>query len=205
MLTTLRTVQRSTRLFADSDGSLAPPVFVAFAPDGRTTSVNEVKKRGHIKDAVVLINPSASELREVFTMPRSLVHLAGHAGIDTVGGTISWIETSEGRLTGRNLTDMAISARTLVITGCQTARRAIRPGMSGRADARILSGWGDNHRLSVLGHPGQAARRFASEFYKCFDGNNAESAGKIASSAIRDWRSHPYFWAGFGAFLRKEL
>src|SRR6185436_13565551 len=92
-------------------------------------SVEEVKGAAeHFPGAEVLMDPTTSELREAFSVGRSLVHIAGHAGIDAVGGKVSWIHTRQGRLTSRDLLDMKVRARTLVVTGCQTARRVIRPG-----------------------------------------------------------------------------
>jgi CHAT domain-containing protein len=49
-----------------------------------------------------------------------------------------------------------------------------------------------------------AARHFAQEFYKVFDGNNALTAVETAAAEIRNRQSHPYFWAGFEPFVRKD-
>ena len=160
---------------------------------------------GHFEDALVLVNPSAAELRETLSVPRSLVHLAGHAGIDAVSGTISWIETSEGLLSGRDLTDMEIRARTMVITGCQTARRAISAGDEWQGLMRAFYLSGASTIVSAFWDiRDESARRFTREFYKHFNGGNAETAVSTASGALREWRRHPYFWAGFGAFGRTE-
>jgi len=182
------------------------PVFIAFTGRQATSSVQEVEEAAaRMPRAVVLINPSAAALRETFEVPRPIVHIAGHAGIDAIGGTLSWIETPEGRLTGRDLDGMSIRAKTVVITGCRTARRAILPGdewqglmrafyLSGAA--AIVSAFWDIRDESAL--------RFASEFYRRFDGNNAPAAVRAACGAVREWRGHPYFWGGFGAFVRKH-
>ena len=144
------------------------------------------------------------DLRSAFEQPRSLVHIAGHAGIDTVGGKLSWIQTSDGRLTSRDLMDMHIRAQTLVITGCQTARRLIQPGDEWLGLMRSFYLSGASTIVSALWDiRAESARRFAREFYTIFDGKNAPAAVQQAASSLRDWNAHPYFWAGFGAFVRK--
>ena len=92
-----------------------------------------------------------------------------------------------------------------MITGCQTARRMIRPGDEWLGLMRSFYLSGASTIVSAFWDiRDEAARRFAREFYKTFDGNNAPLAVQRVASALRDWRSHPYFWAGFGAFVRKE-
>jgi len=49
----------------------------------------------------------------------------------------------------------------------------------------------------------ESARQFAGEFYKTFDGKNAPLAVQKAAAVVRGWHTHPYFWSGFGAFVRK--
>lgn len=182
------------------------PLFVGFSGNRRTTSIDEVRQAAeHFADANVLINPSIEELREALNSPRRLVHIAGHAGIDVVGGKISWIETQNGRLTSRDLMDMQIRARTLVITGCQTARRAIRPGDEWLGLMRAFYMSGASAIVSAFWDiRDESARRFSQEFYKHFDGQDTSSAAHKAVATLRNWQTHPYFWAGFGVFARKE-
>ncbi len=182
----------------------AAPLFVAFSRNSSST-VEEVQQAAdRFPEAEILINPSVAALREGFSRVRSLVHIAGHAGIDAVGGRLSWIDTPEGRLTGRDLTDMRIRARTIVITGCQTARRTIRPGDEWLGLMRAFYASGASTIVSAFWDiRDEAARRFASEFYQRFDGGNAPSAVQAACAALREWEPHPYFWAGFGAFVRR--
>ena len=182
------------------------PLFIAFSTNSDCSSSDEVEEAAaYSQGSDVLINPSISELQRNFEQPRSLIHIAGHAGVDAVGGKLSWIETSEGRLTSRDLMEMQIQARTLVITGCQTARRMIRPGDEWLGLMRSFYLSGASTIVSAFWDiRDEAARRFAREFYKTFDGHNAPLAVQRVASALRDWRSHPYFWAGFGAFVRKE-
>lgn len=184
----------------------ANPLLIAFSTSRHSSSIDEVEEIGARFDgAEILINPSLAQLRQAFEKARVLVHIAGHAGIDAVGGKLSWIETVEGRLTSRDLADMRIQARTLVITGCQTARRIIQPGDEwlGLMRSFYLSGAGTI--VSALWDiRDESARRFAGEFYRTFDGKNAPMAVQGAAAAVRQWRAHPYFWAGFGAFVRKR-
>jgi CHAT domain-containing protein len=49
----------------------------------------------------------------------------------------------------------------------------------------------------------EAARLFAAQFYKCFDGNNALMAVQSAVASVRGRQAHPYFWSGFETFVRK--
>ena len=159
----------------------------------------------HVDDATLLINPSVEQLREAFRVPRALVHMAGHAGIDTVSGKLSWIETANGRMTSRDLINMHIRARTIIITGCQTARRIIQAGDEWLGLMRSFYLTGASTIVSALWNiRDEAAWRFSREFYKIFDGFNAPVAVQHAAAAVRDWRSHPYFWAGFAAFVRKS-
>jgi len=181
------------------------PLLIAFSTDSDCSSVNEIEESAaHLNRAELLVNPSMTDLRSAFEQPRSLVHIAGHAGIDTVGGKLSWIETSDGRLTSLDLMDMEIRAQTLVITGCQTARRLIQPGDEWLGLMRSFYLSGASTIVSALWDiRDESARRFAREFYTTFDGNNAPAAVQQAASSLRDWNAHPYFWAGFGAFVRK--
>ena len=182
------------------------PLFIAFSTTPPSSSVVEIEESAaHFNAAEVLINPSMPELRRAFERPRSLLHIAGHAGIDPVGGTLSWIETSEGRLTSADLLNLHVRAQTLVITGCHTARRVIQPGDEWLGLMRSFYLSGASTIVSALWDiRDESARRFACEFYKTFDGGNAPLAVQGALSAVRDWRGHPYFWAAFGAFTRKK-
>jgi CHAT domain-containing protein len=150
------------------------------------------------------VNPTIEELRSAFAVPRNLVHMAGHAGIDTVSGKLAWIETAEGRLTSRDLMDMRIQAKTVVITGCQTAHRMIQSGDEWLGLMRSFYLSGASTIVSALWDiRDESARQFAGEFYRIFDGNNAPLAVQKAAAAVRGSHTHPYFWAGFGAFVRK--
>ena len=182
----------------------APPLFVAFSRNSLST-INEVESAAaHFPGATVLINPMFGELRDAFAEVRSLVHIAGHAGIDTVGGKLSWIDAPDRRLTGRDLVDMHIRAETIVITGCQTARRAIRPGDEWQGLMRAFYTSGANAIVSAFWDiRDEAARRFASAFYPQFDGSNAAAAVQAACETLKGWQPHPYFWAGFAAFVRR--
>jgi CHAT domain-containing protein len=182
------------------------PLFIAFSRNARTTSIDEIEQVAPlVPDSRVLINPSLLELRRAFDNPRRLIHIAGHAGIDMVDGKLSWIETPDGRLTSRDLLDMKIRARTLVITGCQTARRLIRPGDEWLGLMRAFYMSGANTIVSALWNiRDESARRFSLEFYRHFDGQDASSAAEKACESLRTWQTHPYFWAGFGVFVRKN-
>jgi hypothetical protein len=181
------------------------PLFIAFSGQSGSSlcEVDEVAR--NFARAIVLIDPTPGELRSALSTAHSLVHIAGHAGIDSVGGRISWIETPEGRLTGPDLTNMQICAKTIVVTGCQTARRVIRPGDEWLGLMRAFYSSGATAIVSAFWEiRDEAARRFASEFYKHFNGNNAHAAVQTAASALKGWQRHPYFWAGFGAFVRRD-
>jgi CHAT domain-containing protein len=157
-----------------------------------------------VKPATILINPSLEELHRAFSTPRLLVHIAGHAGIDPIGGKFSWIETAHGRITSRDLSDMQIRARTIVITGCRTARRIVQAGDEWLGLMRSFYLSGASTIVSALWDiRDDSARMFASEFYKAFDGDNALTAVQIAAGRVRARQAHPYFWGGFGAFVRK--
>jgi len=188
------------------DGHFGSPLFIAFSTSPASSSFDEIEQSAaHFENSQVLFNPSMKELRGAFEEARSLVHIGGHAGIDVVRGKVSWIETLEGRLTSRDLMNMHIRAKTLVITGCQTARRMIRPGDEWLGLMRSFYLSGASTIVSAFWDiRDESARRFAREFYKTFDGNNAPFAVQRTASGLREWRSHPYFWAGFGAFVRKE-
>ncbi len=183
------------------------PLFIGFSGHQATSSIDEVHEAaGHWPGSTTLVNPSMDELRTALDEPRSLIHIAGHAGIDVVGGRISWIQTPAGRLTSRELMDMRIQARTLVITGCQTARRLIRPGDEWLGLMRAFYLSGASSIVSVLWDiRDESARRFSREFYQRFDGSNAPSAAQHALAALKSWQTHPYFWAGFGVFARKTV
>jgi CHAT domain-containing protein len=181
------------------------PLFVAFSTSPESTSTQEVEEAASlVKSATVLRNPSLHVFREALRAPRRIVHIAGHAGIDTVTGKISWIETGEGRLTNRDLTEMNIRAKTLVITGCQTARRIIQPGDEWLGLMRSFYLSGANTIVTAFWDiRDEAARRFSNEFYRNFEERNPLPAVRSAAETIRGWRSHPYFWSGFAVFVRK--
>ncbi len=183
------------------------PLFVAFSRDPKTAStVLEIEAVAlGFRGAEILVNPSAADLRKAFDHPRELIHIAGHAGVDSVGGKLSWIETPEGRLGSRDLQDMQIQARTVVVTGCQTARRHISSGDEWLGLMRALYMSGASAIVSAFWDVrADCAERFAIEFYAHFDGSNACEAVRLASAAIREQQSHPYFWAGFGSFVRRS-
>jgi tetratricopeptide (TPR) repeat protein len=183
-----------------------PAVFVAFSRQAETSSIEEIEAVAQaFARSEVLVNPSVARLREAFEHPRELVHIAGHAGIDTVGGRLSWFETPEGRLTSRDLQDMQIRARTVVVTGCQSARRHIYPGDEWLGLMRAFYLSGASAIVSAFWDVrAESAQAFAKTFYSQFDGTNAAQCVRQASSAIRDRQCHPYFWAGFGSFVRRS-
>jgi tetratricopeptide (TPR) repeat protein len=184
------------------DGAL----FVAFSGEGRASSVQEIEQcAAAMPQSSVLINPNMHQLHSALQRPRTLVHIAGHAQIDLAGGKVAWIETPAGRLTSSNLMDMRIRARTVVITGCQTARRLIQPGDEWLGLMRAFYLAGASTIVSALWDiRGESACRFSSEFYKHFDGYNGGAAAHAAVNALRSWQAHPYFWSGFGVFGRKD-
>ena len=183
------------------------PLFVAFSTNPESFCIQEVEEAAsNAAGATLLINPTIQQLRDAFSVPRALVHMAGHAGIDAISGKLSWIETADGRITSRDLINMQIRAKTVIITGCQTARRMIQPGDEWLGLMRSFYLSGASTIVSALWDiRDESARRFARELYKSFDGNNAPVAVQQATAAVRDWRSHPYFWAGFSAFVRKSV
>ncbi len=185
--------------------NFSSPLFVAFSRRARS-GVDEVENAAaQFKDAQVLIDPTLAEMRVAFDEPRSLVHIAGHAGIDAVDGQLSWIETGEGRLTSRDLIGMRIRAKTLVVTGCQTARRMIQPGDEWLGLMRSLYLAGASTIVTAFWDiREESVRRLSSHFYRYFNGNNAPAAIQKASASVRSWHQHPYFWAGFGTFVRKS-
>jgi CHAT domain-containing protein len=190
---------------APENGS-SSSIFIAFSGEQKTTAAEEVREAAaKIPGAGALINPSLQELADVFKSPHSLVHIAGHAGIDTIGGRLSWIQTAQGRLTNRELSNLSIRAKTVVITGCQTAQRSIRPGDEWQGLMRSFYLAGAGAVVSALWDVrDQAARQFASAFYENFSGNNALAASQAAMKSVRQWQDHPYFWAGFSTFIRSE-
>jgi tetratricopeptide (TPR) repeat protein len=183
------------------------PLFVAFSNRFSSHCVEEVcDAAAHFADATLLIDPDVQDLREAFRVPRSLVHIAGHAGIDPVGGKLSWIQTNNGVITSRDLTNMKVRAKTILITGCQTARRIIQSGDEWLGLMRSFYLSGASTIVSALWDiRAESAQRFAHEFYKVFDGANAPAAVQQAASSVKEARDHPYFWAGFTTFVRKSV
>ena len=184
----------------------APPLFVAFSTNDKEQITAEVRRAAaRFDDAVVLVNPTLYQLSDHLSQYRELVHVAGHAGVDPVQGGLSWLETSEGRLTSRDLMDMKFRAGTVVVTGCHTARRTISAGDEwlGLMRAFYLSG---AHTIvsAFWAIRDASAQSFSESFYEHYDGTNAPKAVQAATGAIRDSNPHPYFWGGFGAFVRKR-
>jgi len=190
---------------AAQPGSEAP-LFIGFTPEVDSGIAEEVRNAASSVDgAEVLINPSPGELVAQLSVPRALIHVAGHAGIDPVRGALAWIETPKGRLTGPNLVRMKLCADTIVVTGCNTAHRTLSAGDEwlGLMRAFYLSG----ARTIVSAHwaiRDQSARLFSETFYRDLDPARPSTAVEAARSAIRKEFPHPYFWAGFGTFARKR-
>jgi CHAT domain-containing protein len=186
----------------------AGPLFLAFASPSEALYSEVVQEvtdcASPFSDATVLVNPSPAALKHALSVPRRHLHVAGHAGMDSVGGKLSWIETPAGRLSSRELSQMHICAQTIVITGCQTARRAISPGDEWLGLMRAFYASGASTIISTFWDVrDECARRFASEFYRTYDGGNAAAATRSASQCLKQWKSHPYFWAGFAVFVRR--
>jgi CHAT domain-containing protein len=181
-------------------------IFIAFSGAQKTTAEDEVREAAEkIPGSVVLIDPSTAQLTQAFRMPHGLVHIAGHAGIDTIGGRLSWIETAQGRLTDRDLSNLAIRANTIVITGCKTARRSILPGDEWQGLMRSFYLAGAGAVVSALWDiRDQSARRFSSAFYDKFPNTDVLTAVQSAMKSVRSWHNHPYFWAGFSTFIRNK-
>ncbi len=192
--------------FGDRRPPHEPPLFIAFSTNTNEEIVDEVKQAAsNFSDAVVLVNPDLFVLKEHLKHYRELIHVAGHAGIDPVQGSLSWLETSEGRLTSRDLMDMKFRAGTIVVTGCHTARRVISAGdeWQGLMRAFYLSG---AHTIvsAFWAIRDESAQSFSRDFYRLYDGTNAPAAVRSAAGSIRSTFPHPYFWGGFGTFVRKR-
>jgi CHAT domain-containing protein len=182
------------------------PLLVAFSTTPASASIDEVQSLSSTSGATTLVNPTIDELDDALSTPRELIHIAGHAGIDAIGGKLSWIETPAGRITSRDLANMHIRARTIVITGCRTARRIVQPGDEWLGLMRSFYLSGASTIVSALWDiRDEAARKFAREFYSVFNRDNALSALQRAVAAVRQRCPHPYFWAGFSAFVRKPV
>jgi CHAT domain-containing protein len=181
-------------------------VFIAFSGAQKTTAEDEVREAAaKVPGSRVLVNPSIAELSDAFSTPHALVHIAGHAGIDTIGGRLSWIETAQGRLTSRDLSNLAIRADAIVITGCQTARRSILPGDEWQGLMRSFYLAGASAVVSALWDiRDQSARQFAAVFYDRFTGTSVLTAAQTAMKSVRASEDHPYFWAGFSTFIRNK-
>jgi CHAT domain-containing protein len=181
------------------------PLFIGFSTTPDSTSIQEVEEAAAlVPGSQIRKNPGMNDLRNALQRPRRIVHLAGHAGVDTVTGKLSWIETAEGRLTNRDLTEMNIRARTLVITGCQTAHRIIQPGDEWLGLMRSFYLSGASTIVSAFWDiRDEAARLFSRSFYQSYDGHNPLACVRNAAQAVRDWRPHPYFWSGFAVFVRR--
>jgi len=181
-------------------------VFIAFSGAQKTSAEDEVREAASkTQGALALVNPSIPELEDIFRTPHALVHIAGHAGIDSIGGRLSWIETTQGRLTNRDLSNLAIRARTIVITGCQTARRSILPGDEWQGLMRSFYLAGAGSVVSAFWDiRDESARRFSSAFYDELAATNVCTAVQRAMKEAREWQDHPYFWAGFSTFIRTE-
>ena len=68
------------------------PLFVAFSTSPDSSSIQEVEEAASLAGpADLLVNPSIEVLRHAFRLPREVVHIAGHARVDAINGTISWI------------------------------------------------------------------------------------------------------------------
>jgi tetratricopeptide (TPR) repeat protein len=182
-------------------------VFIAFSGAQKTTAEDEVREAAaKVPGSLVFVDPSMPEFTEVFKTPHALVHIAGHAGIDTIGGRLSWIETAQGRLTNRDLSNLSIRANTIVITGCQTARRSILPGDEWQGLMRSFYLAGASAVVSALWDiRDESARRFSSGFYDRFLHTDVLTAGQAGMQSARGWQDHPYFWAGFSAFIRNDV
>jgi CHAT domain-containing protein len=182
-------------------------LFIAFSPGSGDGIVDEIEQAAARFDggSQVLINPSVGALERELSVSRPLVHIAGHAGIDPVQGALAWLETPGGRLTSRDLIRMRFRADTIVVTGCHTARRTISAGDEwlGLMRAFYLSG----ARTVVSAHwaiRDESARLFSANFYEAYDPLSPETAVRAGTRAIRNQFPHPYFWAGFGTFIRKR-
>src|SRR5262249_42738359 len=115
-----------------------------------------------------------------------------------------WIETVDGRLTSRDLINMRIQARTIVITGCRTARRLIQPGDEWLGLMRSFYLSGASTIVSALWDiRDEVARGFGVRFHKAVKRRDALDAVKSATAEVRNKYQHPYFWAGFGVFVRR--
>jgi CHAT domain-containing protein/tetratricopeptide (TPR) repeat protein len=181
------------------------PLLIAFSCREGVGAIEEIECAAEqLPGSEVLLNPPIDDLRQALTIPRKLIHIAGHAGIDLLGGKLSWIETPEGCLTSSDLTNMHIAARTVVITGCRTARRIIRPGDEwlGLMRAFYLAGAGAIVP-AFWDVRDETARRFAAEFYRHFHGHSVSTAVQRACASLMMRQPHPYFWAGFAVFSRK--
>ena len=183
-----------------------PPLFVAFSPgpdEGIEEEIRQTAER--FPEAIVLINPSVGELTREMNQYRPLLHVAGHAGIDPVRGSLSWLETPQGRLTSRDLMDTQFRAGTVVVTGCHTARRMISAGDEWLGLMRAFYMSGAHTIVSAYwAIRDESAQMFSKNFYENYDGTNAVEAVGAAAAAIRETSPHPYFWGGFGTFARKR-
>jgi hypothetical protein len=148
---------------------------------------------------------SAEEARASLNFDVDLLHVIGHARHNPENPMFSSILFGDGSLYAAEIARSQMRAKIVTLSACETGSvsTAFRNEPDGLARAFLARG-----AQSVVGSlwplDDEAASRFYEVFYSgLLDGLQIVAALRRARGAVRQWRSHPYFWGSpilFGGY-----
>jgi CHAT domain-containing protein len=182
----------------------------------------EVDAIGHIygSRATVLTGAAASEQAFRLRAPNAaIIHLATNGVLNKRNPLFSFVELApgngeDGRLEVREALGLAIHARLLVLSACQTALSSgaledvpIGDDWVGLVQAFLVAG-ASNVMGTLWPVEDRATARLMELFYVALKSGQSEPDALAAAqrSALRDASTaHPFYWAGFSIVERRDV
>jgi hypothetical protein len=141
---------------------------------------------------------TAAEVRDVLKSGRgSLLHVISHSRHRPIHPMFSSLDFTDGSIMAAEIARSGLRVGMVTLSGCDTARLSgvnrfepdglVRAFLARGAGYVVGSAWPLDD---------EAAMKFYSHFYEAFVVEaNIHQSLRHARQAVRQWKSHPYFWA----------
>jgi CHAT domain-containing protein len=159
--------------------------------------------RALFPDAVVLEGAEATSERFVERAPRaSWIHFAGHGQYHAEDPEFSALRFADRWMPASEIAPLALGARWVTLSACQTGRALVRPGEEwfGLPRALLLAGAEVVIASPWDVHDDAAAALMRDTYREIARGHSPVDALAIAQASLARADRHPLEWAGFSPY-----
>lgn len=150
----------------------------------------------------VRLASTAKEARESLQDEFDVVHVVSHAVHRTQNPMLSSVLFPDGHIPAFEIAQSKLRTRLATLSACDTGALSlanrqepdglVRAFVGRGAQAVVASQWPLDDEA--------AYRQFDAFFDSVIDGNDIKSSLLLARCICRDWKVHPYYWAGLGLY-----